>query len=71
MCVLLVSPADDLWGLLDVQAATPAEQFQLHQSQHEAAAHLRHLIAAAVTCDKPVLSEGAQAFLGGCNKPRG
>lgn len=57
-------PADDVWGLLDIQASSAADQYQLRNSQREAAGYLRHLVAAAAGCDKPVLSDAAQAFLG-------
>ncbi len=50
--------------MLDIQAATAAEQAQLQQTQQEAAVSLRHMIAGAAGCSKPVLSDAAQAFLG-------
>jgi hypothetical protein len=56
--------ADDVWGLLDIQASSAADQLQLQQSQQEATGYLRHLIAAAAGRDKRVLSDAAQAFLG-------
>lgn len=61
--------ADDIWGCLDIQAASPAEQAQLQQSQQEAATRLRHLMGAAAGCAKPVLSETGQAFIGGWSTP--
>lgn len=56
--------ADDVWGMLDIQASSAADQLQLHRSQQEATGYLRHLIAAAAGGHKPVLSDAAQAFLG-------
>ena len=50
--------------MLDIQAASAAEQAQLQQSQQEAAASLRQMIAGAAGGTKPVLSDAAQAFLG-------
>lgn len=56
--------ADDLWGLLDIQASSAVQQYMLQHSQQEATVHLRHLLGAAAGSGKPLLSDAAQDFLG-------
>jgi hypothetical protein len=56
--------ADQLFWLLEDLEAPPAEQLTQQGQQQEAAAALRHMLAAAVACQAPVLSAEAQEFLG-------
>jgi hypothetical protein len=60
--------ADQLFWLLEDLEAPPAEQLTQQGQQQEAAAALRHLLAAAVACQAPVLSAEAQEFLGKPNR---
>jgi hypothetical protein len=64
LALYMHTSADDLWGLLDIQASSAAEQYALQHSQQEASMHLRHLIGAATGGGKPLLSDAAQDFLG-------
>lgn len=56
--------ADQLYWMLDETASSTAEQLLQQQTEAEAAAALRHLVAGAASCTAPVLSAASQAFLG-------
>lgn len=50
--------------MLEDLEAPCTQQLAQQAAQQQAAAALRHLLAAAVACQAPVLSAGAQEFLG-------
>ncbi|WIA40444.1 hypothetical protein OEZ86_013801 [Tetradesmus obliquus] len=55
---------DQLFWMLEDLEAPCTQQLAQQAAQQQAAAALRHLLAAAVACQAPVLSAGAQEFLG-------
>jgi hypothetical protein len=60
----VIANADRLFWMLEDSEAPCSQQLAQQAQQQEAAAALRHLLAAAVACQPPVLSAGAQEFLG-------